>query len=155
MIESLRDLPPAVTAFLEEPRMARVSTVNADGSPHVVPMWYCLDGDALLFTTRASRVTIRNIERDGRVAVVVDDDAVHRYRGVVAEGIGEIVPDRAIHAARTISHRYLDPAAGDRYAAFMLAQPDRTAFRVLPTRCRHWGVERPDTVARLLAGETL
>ncbi|MET9972570.1 PPOX class F420-dependent oxidoreductase, partial [Streptomyces sp. NPDC006356] len=55
-------------------RTAKLSTVRADGSPHVTPIWFVLDGDDLVFTTGKSSVKGRNLARDGRVALCVDDD---------------------------------------------------------------------------------
>jgi len=144
-----------VAAFLREPRMARVATVNADGSPHVVPMWYALHDGGFAFTTRRGRRTARNLLRDPRLTFVIDDDALPRYRAVVVDGEGRLAPDRAAEVACAVSRRYLGPDHGARYAQYMLAQHDRTAIVVTPVRVRHWGIAQPDTVARLLAGEPL
>jgi PPOX class probable F420-dependent enzyme len=63
-------------AFLREPvRPVMLATTRADGRPHVVPVWYDLDDDgSLLFNTGASSVKGRNIRRDGRVALCVQDE---------------------------------------------------------------------------------
>jgi PPOX class probable F420-dependent enzyme len=63
-------------AFLQSPvRPAMLATTRPDGRPHVVPVWYDLDDDGrLVFTTGASSVKGRNIRRDGRVALCVQDD---------------------------------------------------------------------------------
>ncbi|MFD1657761.1 PPOX class F420-dependent oxidoreductase [Streptomyces caeni] len=50
------------------------STVRADDNPHVTPVWFLLDGDDMLFTTGRQSVKGRNLARDGRVALCVDDD---------------------------------------------------------------------------------
>lgn len=55
-------------------RTGKLSTVRADGSPHVTPIWFLLDGDDLVFTTGESSVKGRNLARDGRFALCVDDD---------------------------------------------------------------------------------
>lgn len=55
-------------------RTGKLSTVRADGSPHVAPIWFLLDGDELVFNTGKSTVKGRNLARDGRVALCVDDD---------------------------------------------------------------------------------
>lgn len=64
-----------VQAFLREgTRTARVATTRADGAPHVMPVWYGLDGDDLIFITGGNSVKGRNLRRDSRVSIVVDDD---------------------------------------------------------------------------------
>lgn len=58
-------------AFLSEgTRTAKVSTVRADGSPHIAPVWFLLDGDSLVFNTGRKSVKGRNLERDARVSCV-------------------------------------------------------------------------------------
>ncbi|MEU0582853.1 PPOX class F420-dependent oxidoreductase [Streptomyces sp. NPDC006132] len=77
-------------------RTGKLSTVRADGSPHVTPVWFVLDGDELVFNTGKDSVKGRNIARDGRVALCVDDDrppysfVVLRGRARVSEDLHEI-----------------------------------------------------------------
>ncbi|NGN67528.1 PPOX class F420-dependent oxidoreductase [Streptomyces sp. A7024] len=62
-------------AFVSEgTRTAKLATVRADGSPHVAPVWFVLDGDDVVFNTGVETVKGRNLARDGRVALCVDDD---------------------------------------------------------------------------------
>lgn len=56
-------------------RTGKLSTVSADGSPHVAPVWFVLDGDDVVFNTGAGTVKGRNLARDGRAAICVDDEA--------------------------------------------------------------------------------
>lgn len=146
-------ITPAAAAFLIAARLARVSTVNADGSPHVVPMWFAPVDDAFHFTSRHARRTVRNLLRDDRVAFVVDDENPRHYRAVFVEGRAHFLDSGVAEVVRAIARRYLPPPGDDRYAAYMLAQPDRIAFRVVPHRVSHWGLETPDSVARVLGGE--
>jgi PPOX class probable F420-dependent enzyme len=62
-------------AFITEgTRTGKLSTVRADGSPHVVPMWFLLEGGDLLFTTEDVTVKSHNLRRDDRATVCVDDE---------------------------------------------------------------------------------
>jgi len=149
-------ITPSTAAFLDAPqRLARVATVNADGSPHIVPMWFARTGERFEFTSRRRRGTVRNILRDGRIAFVVDDDNPRRYGAVVVQGAACLLDGDVEAVVRRIARRYLPGADGDRYADFMLHQADRVAFVVIPRRISVWGIDAPDTVARLLRGETL
>ncbi|MFE9098875.1 PPOX class F420-dependent oxidoreductase [Streptomyces sp. NPDC007264] len=73
-------------------RTGKLSTVRADGSPHVTPIWFLLDGDDVLFTTGRESVKGRNLARDGRVALCVDDDHPP-YGFVVLQGRAELSED--------------------------------------------------------------
>ncbi|MDP9844807.1 PPOX class F420-dependent oxidoreductase [Streptosporangium lutulentum] len=62
-------------AFVSEgTRTGKLSTVRVDGSPHIAPVWFLLDGDDLIFMTGQSTVKGRNLARDCRVAICVDDE---------------------------------------------------------------------------------
>ncbi|MFB7075567.1 PPOX class F420-dependent oxidoreductase [Streptomyces sp. NPDC056290] len=89
-------------------RTAKLSTVRADGSPHVAPVWFLLDGDDVVFNTGERTVKGRNLARDGRVALCVDDDrppfgfVVLRGRARLSED-----PERLRHWAARIGARYM------------------------------------------------
>jgi len=145
----------SAAAFLDAPRLARVSTVNPDGSPHVVPMWFARSGELFEFTSRRRRQTVRNILRDGRIAFVVDADDPRRYGAVVVEGRAQLLEHGMAAVVRRIAQRYLPGPDGDRYADYMIGQADRIAFLVVPHRVSDWGIDAPDSVARLLRGHVL
>ena len=70
-----------ITRFLMQGTLTgKLATVKKDGSTHVVPIWFVLDdsnngkerGD-IIFTTGITSVKAKNIERDNRVSICVDD----------------------------------------------------------------------------------
>lgn len=80
-------------AFLSEgTRTGKLSTVCADGRPHIAPIWFVLDGDDLLFNTGEDTVKGRNLARDGRVALCVDDDRPP-FSFVTVQGRAELIVD--------------------------------------------------------------
>ncbi|MEV7993595.1 PPOX class F420-dependent oxidoreductase [Streptomyces sp. NPDC086077] len=80
-------------AFLSQgTRTAKLSTVRADGSPHVAPIWFLLDGDEVVFNTSKESVKGRNLARDGRVALCVDDDRPP-FDFVVVQGRAQLSED--------------------------------------------------------------
>jgi PPOX class probable F420-dependent enzyme len=60
--------------LLHATRTAKLATVREDGRPHVVPVWFDLDGDTLLFPTGKDSVKGKNLRRDPRVVICVDDE---------------------------------------------------------------------------------
>ncbi len=62
------------TFVAEGTRTGKLATVRADGSPHVVPIWFVLDGDDLVFNTGRSSVKGRNLLRDPRAALTVHEE---------------------------------------------------------------------------------
>lgn len=79
--------------FLRDPvRPAVVATQRADGRPHAAPVWYDLDGDTIVFTTGADTVKGRDLNRDSRIALCVQDDRPP-FSFVTIEGRAEMVDD--------------------------------------------------------------
>lgn len=67
--------PDEIREFLQEgTRTAKLATTSADGSPHVMPVWFVLDGEEIVFMTGADTVKGRNLRRSPRAAIVVDDE---------------------------------------------------------------------------------
>jgi PPOX class probable F420-dependent enzyme len=64
-------LPPELDAFLAEPNPAVVATLRHDGSPHTVPTWYDWEDGRVLLNMEDSRLRLRFIRRDPRVALTV------------------------------------------------------------------------------------
>ena len=54
-------------------KTGKLATVRDDGRPHVAPIWFWLDGDVIVFNTHKDTVKAKNMLRDKRVALTVDD----------------------------------------------------------------------------------
>ena len=68
----------------------KLGTINKNGTPHVVPIWYTLDEDNIIFNTSDNSVKAKNIRHDNRVRLCVDDQAP-LYSFVTIDGIAEII----------------------------------------------------------------
>ncbi|QES51481.1 PPOX class F420-dependent enzyme [Streptomyces venezuelae] len=100
-------------------RTGKLATVRADGSPHTAPVWFVLDGDSFLFTTGKETVKGRNLIRDGRVALCVDDDRPP-FSYVVLQGHAEIRdhdadPEEMLRWASRIAGRYMGAEQAEAY----------------------------------------
>ncbi|CCA60558.1 PPOX class F420-dependent oxidoreductase [Streptomyces venezuelae] len=73
-------------------RTGKLATVRDDGSPHVAPIWFLLDGDEFVFNTGKDTVKGRNLARDGRVSLCVDDDTPP-FAFVSLSGRAELIED--------------------------------------------------------------
>jgi PPOX class probable F420-dependent enzyme len=97
-----------VRAFLAEgTRTGKLATVRKDGRPHVVPIWFVLDGDDVVFTTGAETVKGRALRRTGRAALCVDLERPP-FAYVTIEGEVEISedPDEVLVWATRLAARY-------------------------------------------------
>lgn len=99
-------------------RTGKVATVRPDGSPHLVPVWFVVDGDDLVFTTGADTVKGRNLARDGRVALCVDDERPP-YAFATLEGRAELSDDltEMRRWATRIAGRYMGEEQAESFGA--------------------------------------
>jgi PPOX class probable F420-dependent enzyme len=84
-----------IRAFLEEQRILQVATIDHDGWPHLIAMWYVLINDQIAFWTYAKSQKAVNLRRDDRLTCLVE--AGERYdelRGVQIKGRAIISDDR-------------------------------------------------------------
>src|SRR5437016_12233124 len=66
--------PEEIRAFLSHgTRTAKLATSGPGGQPHVMPVWFALDGEEVVFTTWSDSVKGRNLRRDPRAARVGED----------------------------------------------------------------------------------
>jgi PPOX class probable F420-dependent enzyme len=111
----------AVRALLttQPPHTGKLATVRADGRPHLAPVWYDVDDDGtVVFTTGASTVKGRNLQRDPRASLCVDDERPP-FSFAVVEGVVELSDDLAdVRAwATRIGGRYMGPERAEEYGA--------------------------------------
>lgn len=99
-------------------RTGKLSTVRADGSPHVTPVWFLLDGDDVVLTTEKAGVKGRNLARDQRFAFCVDEDrppyafVVLHARAVISED-----PDDMVRWGGLLGARYMGSDRTEEYGA--------------------------------------
>jgi len=80
--------------FIESQKTVQVATINKDGTPHLVPLWFAVvDGDIVLETFTKSQKVV-NLERDPRMTVLLEDgDVYEELRGVTLYAEAELVLD--------------------------------------------------------------
>ena len=134
-----------VAAFLDAlpARTGKLATVRADGRPHLAPIWFALDrstaapdspvGD-LVLNTGAATVKGRNILRDPRVSLCVDDDRPP-FTFVTVDGVATVSedPDELLRWATVIGGRYMGADNAEAYGA-RNGVAGELVVRIRPTR---------------------
>jgi PPOX class probable F420-dependent enzyme len=133
-------LDPAarIDRLLREESIVWLSTVRADGSPHLVPIWFSWDGEQLFIASKPEAVKVRNLRANPKLMVALgspDDDF----------DVGLIEAEATIPAASTAE--LLPPGHLAKYARQMalvgLDEPTYLAtysqpILVRPTRFLPW-----------------
>ena len=110
-------ITPEVRVFLlDTVHTGKLATVRADGRPHVVPIWFDLDGDTLYFSTWHTTVKAKNIRRDPRICICVDDERPP-FSYAMLEGVAEFVDDKdaSLYWATRIGGRYMGSEQAEAY----------------------------------------
>ena len=129
-----------VQRFLDGKEIALLATVQADGAPLAMPMWFLHDPAALTMISVADTQKVRNIRRDGRVCVVAEAVAAGgEIRGVTVQGRAELLADsperRELIGRFHAKYRGLERLWGGK------AMPaNRVMFRIVPSQVRSWGL---------------
>ena len=95
----------------------KLATVKKNGSPHVVPIWFVVEVNSrnrnkvrnIYFTTGRESVKSKNIQRDSRVSICVDDQT-RPFSFVSICGIAKLIPYRQkeiLKRATKIAERYM------------------------------------------------
>lgn len=96
----------------------KLGTINKDGTPHVVPIWYTVDReDNIIFNTGDKSVKAKNIRRVNRVRLCVDDQ-IPLFSFVTIDGIAEIISDEPSEVykwAKIIAARYMGYNKSEEY----------------------------------------
>jgi PPOX class probable F420-dependent enzyme len=124
-----------VAAFLSHgTRTGKLATTMRDGSPHVMPVWFILEGEEIVFNTGSGTVKGRNLRRDPRVSIAVDEQAppysfVHvRGRAALSED-----PDELLRTATLLGARYMGAERAEEFGR-RNAAPGELLVRVRPER---------------------
>jgi len=122
--------------FLRETHIAKLATLNADGSPNIVPVWFEWDGaEARVFTLDSSPKVAR-IRRDNRVALSVEQPVGVPEAWVTIEGTASIEPG-GFELAERLAPRYYDPAKAASALEGWASQRDHwVVIRITPTSIR-------------------
>lgn len=117
-----------VDAFLTEPgHLVRIATVDTDGRPRNVPIWFIYHDRKIVFTPRLHSAFLANLQRDGRVGLTIDEEALP-YRKVAVQGTAEMLyepgrDDEWRDLYRQIAYRYIDTERADDYVQNTIDQP--------------------------------
>ena len=101
-----------IDAFLNEQRTMSMATIGPDGGIHLVAMWYGFVDGEIGFETKAKSQKVKNLRRDKRLTVLVEDGLKYEeLRGVELAGWGEVIedPEQLFRLGISVFERYQGP----------------------------------------------
>jgi PPOX class probable F420-dependent enzyme len=146
MPRSLQSISAAIQAKLEAVRVARLATLDAEHSPHIVPVCFAYDGKVFYSAVdlKPKRVApenlarLRHIRARSQVALLIDqyDEDWSRLWYILVRGKAELIPN-SVHKERVEAIGRLK-AKYPQYGAGLLPD-DAPIIRVTPERITSWG----------------
>ena len=129
----------AIQTFLGTKEVVILATVQPDGAPLAMAMWFLHDAATLTMISVDNLQKVRNLRRDPRVCVVGEAADAQGIRGVVVHGRAEFLEDGP--ARRVLAERFLakyHPRL-EEYWSGRTMPPNRVMFRIVPSKVRSWG----------------
>ena len=125
------ELSDKAQAYLQELRFAVLATINQDGTPQLTTMWYLLENDGTItMNTKIGRAKERNMRRDPRISICIEDD----YNFLTINGTVEMIddPEIAQHDIYSLSARYHGEEKARRQMREQFSKEKRVTLRLQP-----------------------
>ncbi len=128
--------------FLKEQRVVICATNGPRGWPHLMPLWYLVRDQEIWAWTYAKSQKVRNLERDDRATLQVEDgEQYHELRGVMIEAQAVVHRDTDLVAGfgAELFSRYGSDTTGPEFLEVVRAQAaKRVALQFLTQRSTTW-----------------
>lgn len=99
-------LNSTVRRFLAKPRVARLATLSPNGYPHVVPIWFALDGDDIVFASDDGERKVRNARANPHATVIIGGDPETDGAGYMIQGDIHVEENVGGRITRRLARRY-------------------------------------------------
>jgi PPOX class probable F420-dependent enzyme len=132
----------SVQKFLAAKEVAVLATVQPDGSPLAMPMWFLHDPATLTMISVDGLQKVHNLRRDSRVCVVAESgEGGGEVRGVSVRGRAEFLADGP--GRRALVERFLEKYRPrlERLWGGRAMPANRVMFRIVPEHVRSWGLQ--------------
>lgn len=102
-----------IREFLQKPLVARMSTLDLDGYPHTVPVWFMLDGDDIVVISVSSTRKVGHIKANPKGAIAIGGDLADGG-GYLIKGDFSIEADPEDAWVRKLTHHYEAPEQAEK-----------------------------------------
>jgi PPOX class probable F420-dependent enzyme len=103
----MADIPDSHKDILESKGFAHVATIGPDGAPQCTPVWFDWDGKQVKFSQVTTRQKYRNLQRDQRVSLSIQDPS-NPYRSIEIRGTATFSEDTDRTFVDSLAKTYMD-----------------------------------------------
>ena len=123
-------------AFLKKVRIGTLCTLNEDGSPNALPLWYDWDGEKIRMFSVLDTGKIRRLKADPRAALTVAEPVGVAEAWVTVEGTVEILDQGGSELGCRLAARYYEPKQAQETIDVWSKVTDIMLLELTPTRLR-------------------
>jgi len=139
-------VPPLTDAgqkeLLSQPLVAELATVSPSGSVRITPIWFkAQDDGSILMNTWDNTVAVKNIKKNPKCALMIDQAQEFPYHGIHFEGTATIEGPENDHegiATMFTPYRDNDAAVAKEYANLLIGWGTRVYIRFKPEKTTSW-----------------
>jgi PPOX class probable F420-dependent enzyme len=136
--DQIRMSEDEVRAFLAEQMVMTIGTIGPSGRPHLMALWYVPNGLGMTGWTYAKSQKAKNLERDPRATIQVEDGVqYHELRGVMMECDVQLDRDAKPYGL-ALFKRYAGTLDESVTSMVEKQAPKRVGLRFTPTRIVSW-----------------
>ena len=127
-----------IDRFLKETRIATLVTLQDDGSPNALPLWYEWDGVHLWMFSSRNTGKVRRLSKDNRACVSVHDPVGAPEAWVSVEGTVELLDEGGKELACRLTSSYYEPEQAQKTVDVWSKKDDWVLLKLTPTRIRSY-----------------
>ena len=137
-----------VWQFIESQKTVQVSSINKDGSPHLVPMWFFVSDKKIILVSYTKSQKIRNLTRNPKIAILFEDgDEYENLRGVSINAEANLLDEPGEVQSmekKLIVRNQAQQQAADVEEIVRKSRSKKTAIVITPARIISWDHRKLD-----------
>lgn len=124
--------------FLKSQKILRLATIDKNGVPHIVPVWYLYKDGFFYVGTNTATEKAKNVKNNPKVSYCIDAGIRSPIYGVMGRGVARLILSKKIVSdiTKKILLRYFQ-SLNNRIAQELLAQTD-CIIKIIPKKITVW-----------------
>lgn len=135
-----------LVAFLNEAPIARLSSLNPDGTIHIASVYFKYDHGEILIGTQDISHKIRNIKNNPNVTVLIDNQEAP-FRGVLIYGVATLEYEDVIAKRASIFSRYMSAEDAQNSASDLANRFQSVVVRIKPRKVTSYDYSKPGLIS--------
>ncbi|MCG3220617.1 MAG: pyridoxamine 5'-phosphate oxidase family protein [Candidatus Heimdallarchaeota archaeon] len=139
--------------FLKEMKIARICSLNKNGTIHSVPVWFYLEDENIIIFSPENSQKSRNIQRNNKITVMIDNQE-EQTKGVIVYGEAEFGSEGTEEEGLTCFRRYMSEEEAQVYWKGAKSLTKWMKVTVKPTKFASFDYHKDEAFRKAMSGES-